>query len=238
MLAIADERISNDCKSALKQFGYSVLTLPSFPLLSKPVSSHPDMLIFIINNTIITHKLYYDIAKTQIDKISKAANLKLILSYEKVSCVYPDDVLFNGALVGNRLIGNLNFLSMHIKEQAKRSGIELIHTNQGYAKCSLCPVSDNAIITADNSVFEAAQKNGIDVLKITEGYIELKGYNYGFIGGAAGVDRENVYFCGHLENHPNGKEINAFLKKYNKKAVSLSKEKLYDFGTVMLIDKK
>ncbi len=238
MLAVTDERISDACRYSLEKIGYSTVALPPFHLLAEPVGCHPDMLIFIINNTLITHKLYYDIARKQIDRILEAADLRLVLSREKIGSLYPRDVLFNAAVVGNKVICNLNFVSEHIKEQANICGMELIHINQGYAKCSICPVSDNAVITADNSVFEAAEKSGIDALKITEGSIGLKGYNYGFIGGASGEDRENVYFCGDLEKHPDAIKIKEFCQKHKKRAVSLSEEKLYDFGTVILIDNR
>ena len=236
MLAVTDIRTGEEYKQALENIGCEVVALPRFPLLAEPVSAHPDMLFFIINGKLITHKLYYDIAKQEIDKILIKGNLMLVLSEEKTGEKYPFDVLFNAALVGNKIIGNKNYISKHIISEAEKSGIELVHTNQGYAKCSVCCVGDNAVITADNSVYEAAKQSGIDVLKISEGFVELNGYNYGFIGGATGNDKGNVYFYGDLEKHPDVKKIKVFLNKHNKKAVSLSKEKLYDFGTLVLIN--
>ena len=46
-------------------------------------------------------------------------------------------------------------------------GYEIINVKQGYAKCSICVVSDNAIITADKGIAKAAIQNRIDVLEIT-----------------------------------------------------------------------
>ena len=59
-------------------------------------------------------------------------------------------------------------------------------------------------------------------------------YEYGFIGGATGSDLNNVYFCGELKNHPDSDKIIAFCKKCGKKAVSLSRDRLKDYGTIFL----
>ena len=60
-----------------------------------------------------------------------------------------------------------------------------ISSRQGYSRCSVCVVSDNAIITADEGICRSAEAHGVDVLKIRPGYIDPPGFDYGFIGGQA-----------------------------------------------------
>ena len=105
----------------------------------------------------------------------------------------------------------------------------------GYAKCSICSVGENAIITADPSIAKTAKKNGIDVLKTEASHTRLDGYDCGFIGGASGDDGENIYFCGNLEKHPDGEKIKEFCKKHGRGVVCLSDEPLYDYGTLFFI---
>ena len=97
-------------------------------------------------------------------------------------------------------------------------------------------VSDNALITADKSIYSISQNNGLDALLISEGHVDLNGYGYGFIGGASGAVDSYVLFCGDLSNHPDGERIAEFCQKHGKAPVSLSDEPLYDYGTVMLLD--
>ena len=170
-----------------------------------------------------------------IDNIAKIGCLSLSVSNEKWSQDYPNDVLFNACIVGNKLICNKKTVSNNILSAASEHGYEIINVNQGYTKCSICPVSDNAIITADKCIASACKKNGIDVLLISEGHISLLPYNFGFIGGTSGVYRDSVYFCGALTSHPDGDKITDFCIKHGKKAVSLSKGDLEDVGSIFFI---
>ncbi|MBR4072733.1 MAG: hypothetical protein IKK24_02210 [Clostridia bacterium] len=238
MLAVTDERISPQAVNRLLQYGYENISLPAFSALPQPVSAHPDMLFFQFGNKLITHKLYYKEAKRQLDKICDKCGFELALTDENIGSAYPNDVLFNAAFIGNSIIGNLSFISKHIKTFASENGVKLINTRQGYAKCSICVVSDNAIITPDSGIERDLKRNtDIDVLKISEGFVGLNGYNTGFIGGATGTDSENVYFCGDIEYHPDKDKIIKFCNKYLKNAICLTDTPLYDVGTIMLFNK-
>jgi hypothetical protein len=73
------------------------------------------------------------------------------------------------------------------------------------------------------------------VLLISEGGIELCGYSHGFIGGAGGVTLDTAYFCGDIFSHPDGEKIKNFCHKHKKECISLSKEPLFDVGTLFFI---
>ena len=230
---VTDNRIDKKCESGLKARGFELIKLPLFPELQAPVSAHPDMLVFMRKGKLICHKNYFGIAEGQIKRIAEASGSKILLSSESIGEKYPSDIIFNAAPVGNKLICKRGSVSKLILELY--SSDEIIDVRQGYAKCSVCTVGDNAIITADRSIAKAARENKIDVLQIESSHVSLDGYDCGFIGGASGDDGENIYFCGNIELHPESERIKEFCKKQGRGVVSLSDEPLYDYGTLMFI---
>lgn len=232
-LVIADNRIDKKCETALESRGFELVKLPSFPCLQEPVSAHPDMLLFIDKGRIFCHKDYYSSASAELEKLAREAGLNVAVTEDDVGAEYPLDVIFNAAQVGERLICRRDTLSDSILSLYPENMI--ISVKQGYAKCSVCVVSDNAIITADRSIAPAADKCGIDVLLVSPDGVRLDGYDCGFIGGASGNDGENVYFCGDLDLHPDGKRIKDFCRYHGRGAVSLSDEPIYDYGTLIFL---
>ena len=228
---IVDERIPKKAIAALKDRGFLPFLLPSFKNLAQPVASHPDMLMFF-GDKIFCNREYFDAAKAEISAISDALRLPIELGCEKISDEYPFDIAYNALSVGNFIFGKLDHLSPAVLKYAESRNLTLVDVKQGYTKCSVCKVSESAIITADASIKKAALVHGFDVLLIESGYISLDGYPCGFIGGASGADTENVYFCGNIELHPDAERIKDFCKAHKKAAVSLSDEPLYDIGTM------
>ena len=78
---------------------------------------------------------------------------------------YPADVPLNAALFGNYAILNPKTVCKNIDF----SGRSLIPVRQGYTKCSVVPVTENAIITDDVSIASASQKSGLAVLLVSKG---------------------------------------------------------------------
>lgn len=235
MIALIDRRIDNASLLSLQNTGAELFLMPPADYLQGGVASHPDMLVFCGFGKLFCHERYYAENKKLIDSITKKADLMLVPSNEPTAEDYPYDVLFNAALVGNKLICNEKTVSRLILCEAESFGCEIIHVPQGYTKCSTCIVSDNAIITADAPIFEACQGAGIDSLLISAGHIFLPDYDYGFIGGASGALFDKVYFCGNIDLHPDGERIKEFCKRYGKNAISLSSNKLFDIGTILFI---
>ena len=232
--AIIDKRMPTDCKSSLNSLGFEVLELPPFSALSKSVASHPDMLLFF-GHKIFCHKDYYNEAKDVLDKVSSVSGTEIILSSEEINEKYPNDILFNAVKLGDYIFGKADSVSGLIKNYAEQENTTLVNVRQGYTKCSVCKVSENAIITADEGITKAAKKQGIEVLKISEGHITLDGCDYGFIGGASGSDEKNTYFCGNIDLHTDGEAIKEFCKAHGRPAISLGKDRLYDVGTIFFI---
>ena len=232
-IAVCDCRIHEAARKKLEDFCDRMILLPPFCDLQNSVASHPDMLIFPIikEKIILTHGNYLDICKKQFE----STDYNIVPIPEKASEKYPNDILLNAAVVGDRLIGRLSHVSSAIKDFAERNDLKTADTRQGYARCATCIVSENAIITADPSIIKCASALGIDILEINEGNILLSDCNFGFIGGASGNDGDNLFFCGDITAHPDGEKIAEFCKKHKKNLVSLSKEPLQDVGTIFFL---
>ena len=232
MLAVTDIKAPTECTEALQKKGLEVVLLPPLPLLPAPVASHPDMLIFQAGKRLLTHREYYKIARSQLETICRTAYLELTFIDETVGDTYPHDVLLNAACVGNSVIFSQKAISEQIKEYCADQRKKTISVKQGYTKCSVCIVSDNAIITADRGIASAARSAGIDVLTISPGHVSLEGYDTGFIGGASGRCGDTVYFCGDISTHPDHAALRNFCAYHGKKIVCLGNTPLTDVGTI------
>ena len=111
-----------------------------------------------------------------------------------------------------------------------------ISSRQGYSRCSVCVVNDNAIITADEGICRSAEARGVDVLKIRPGYIDLPGFDYGFIGGASfKISDTKLAFTGRLDRHPDAERIIEFVSLHNVDIVYITDKPAFDIGGVIPI---
>lgn len=232
--AIVNLAFPENAMADLSRRGFDVIPIPSSKDLVVPMSQHPDMLIFCGFDAVVCQKNYYNENRNTIDLIANGK--KLIVSDENIGKEYPLDAIFNAAVVGNNLLCNKKYISKHILELTKENGINIIHVNQGYTKCSTLIVNNNDIITSDRGIHAAAQKAGINSLLIGAGNIELLPYEYGFIGGATGMYGNNVYFCGSLNEHPDKEKICEFIRSCGKEFVFLPFEKLSDMGSILFLE--
>ena len=203
--AVADCRISSEIEHELSAYADKVLRLPPHSALASPVASHPDMLLWNYRNRIITFADYLKTAKDVFDALERIG-YEIVADAVLPTSVYPFDIPLNCALVGNKIIANKKYASKLIIG----TGLEILHTRQGYAKCATVTLSDNAVISADKSVCQVAKENGIDALLIADGHIRLDGYSTGFIGGCTGVTSNEILFTGNVFSHPDGQKISDF----------------------------
>lgn len=232
-IAVCDSRIPSSAKNKLYEYCDRIILLPPFSALSEPVSAHPDMLIFpaVSERIIFTHGAYMD----ECEKALCETGYEIVPISERAAESYPDDILLNAAQIGNYIFGKRANISSSVISYAEKNGLNIVDIKQGYAKCSICKVTENVIISADPSVLKVAERLNIDALKISEDGVDLRGYDKGFIGGASGNDGKNIFFCGDIRKHPDGEKIIEFCNLHGKNAVSLSEEKLYDVGTIFFI---
>lgn len=213
----------------LRDLGYSIIPDERVTCFLSYEQDHADMQCLIIDNTAFVLSCCKQLA----DALSK--DYHVVLCDGNISGTYPANVGLNAVVLGKRLICRIPSLNSKVKKYCGNHGYELIHVNQGYAKCSCAVVSDNAIITADNGVYSSLKELNIDILKIEEGRVRLDGAGYGFIGGAGGYDRDShtLYFCGNICLHPDYDSISSFCEKHGTKIISLTEDELTDIGGIV-----
>jgi len=160
---------------------------------------------------------------------------QVICGEAEIGGTYGDDCAYNILMMGKYAFHNTKFTPPKAKKLFESLGIELIHVNQGYTKCAVAPVEENAAITADPSIKKAMDALGIDCLLIDWQGVSLPGFSYGFFGGCGGRISEKEFFvCGSLKNHPSKDKICGFLEKYNYVLKESGENDLKDVGSIII----
>lgn len=149
---------------------------------------------------------------------------------EKLGPSYPENIRYNAACTGKYFIHNLKHTDPELLERA--TSLEKIHVSQGYAKCNMVIVDEGSIITSDRGIYKAC-RNELDVLLIQPGHVRLRGFPYGFLGGASGRIGDTLVFNGNLEQHPDFVSIKNFIKKRSLDLVYFRQYPLEDIGSII-----
>ena len=198
----------------LAEYGYDIIPSKKIEEFAEPEQLHADMQALRINDRLFTLK-----------NCAKKAGEK-----------YPENVLLNCLFIGNTLYGRLDSVDDTVLDYCREEDIKLVNVNQGYTKCSSLQVAENAVITADKSIEKALKNNGAEVLLISPGNIELKGFDYGFIGGAGFYNNGTVYFFGNVKKHPDYDKIKQFCDSYNSDIEILCQDMpLTDIGSAVVL---
>ena len=233
IFALVDERISDKCFSALKDHGFFPIRLPKMPSLPAPIASHTDILCFKLGKKIFFSESYFGEFS---DILSPLATNNILLTRKSQGNKYPLDAIFNGLVMNNTLFCKTDSFSNEILEYAKEQKIRTVHVNQGYPACTTLKISENAAITSDKGMKKWLSEENISVLYIESGSVSLPPYEYGFIGGAAALFEDKVYFIGDISKHPESEKILKFIEENGKSAVSLSDEPLADLGGIIFLN--
>ncbi len=226
---LCDPYLSDECKNKLCSMGFSVLEIPAYNKLPKQIASHPDILIFKLNDgSLLMGDEYYRAFSDFYDSLG----VKIVTDRLGPHGEYPSDVLFDALAIGDTLYGKKGAVSELLVKNYPR----FVPVNQGYTRCSVAMIDECSAVTADKGIASALIRDGISVLEIGAGNIELNGYNCGFIGGAGGKLSSDTYcFFGDLCSHPDGEAIRLLVEEKKIKAVSLSGGPLCDHGSLIVI---
>lgn len=149
---------------------------------------------------------------------------------EKLGPAYPANIRYNAACTGKYFIHNLQHTDPDLLERT--ASLEKIHVSQGYTKCGTVIVDEDSIITADMGIYNACREK-LDVLLIQPGYVKLRRFPYGFLGGASGRIGDALVFNGNLEQHPDFAAITAFIAARGLKPVYFRQYPLEDIGSII-----
>ena len=228
-LGIIDGRAEDSIKLELKKRDIKLILTEKCTELYDAISYHPDVLIHHLGgkDIIAAPNTPYSIIS---DLESNEFNV--IKGRKKVGAKYPEDIAYNVARIGKNAVCNIKYTDEYLLDSLKDRGVNIIDTNQGYSKCSVCIVAEDALIVSDEGIYNTLSKYNFDILKIRSGFIELKGVNYGFIGGASGfVSNDTLAFSGNVTKHPDYKKIMEFATRHGVNIISLSQNTMSDIGT-------
>lgn len=164
---------------------------------------------------------------------------------KKLGRNYPGNIIYNAVCTGKYFIHNLRYTDPMLIEAAglwHETGFPgqpfiKINVKQGYTRCCCLPVDDTSFITSDRGIARSLTEAGACVLTISEGNIDLPGFDYGFIGGCAGhliIDgRRTVVFNGDLSSHPDYEKIAAFIKDRDIDLKFFDDHTLTDIGSIL-----
>lgn len=231
---IIDYRTDEEIVISLKKLGFKVIPTTFNDSVSTPLCGHADMQICkCADDLYVCAPVCFEYYKKRLAEY----NVKIICGNTDLDCNYPGDIAYNVAWMGKLMIHNFKYTDLYIRQFAIQANLKTINVSQGYSKCNICIVSDNAVITSDRGIYNTLIDNNIDVLLISEKNIGIVGWEYGFIGGASGkISKNTLAFCGDITAHPDYRKIADFCLKYDVKCVSLSKKRLMDLGSIILVD--
>lgn len=213
--------------ASLKKYGIKCIEICNNQYLNTTLASHPDI-------NLLNIKKGYLFLNKGISAGEGLEKFETEFTDEDVNDTYPGDVRLNCVVIGKKLICNKDTVSKKIIDFAYNNSYTIIHSKQGYSKCSVCVVNEECIITDDESIYKSVQNYFNDVLLVAKGSVLLNGYYYGFIGGASGIIGKNkLAFNGRIDSHPDCNSIIDLAAKYNVEIIELINSRLTDIGSII-----
>ena len=223
---ICSHKITREIERSLAGLGLEAVKLRGIAKFGEfhPLAYHPDMFCFKLR---AGAWVFYEGAYENNRAVLDGLGLELIIERDPASGEYPHYIGLNCARVGGRLICAKKYANAKILSLAD----DIIDVKQGYARCSVC-IAGEAVITADRNIY--GNYPGSKLL-IEPGHIDLTGYDYGFIGGCSGFFDGALLFAGDISAHPDYLRIRDFCEHQAVGLVSLSRERLRDYGGLFVI---
>ena len=229
-IVIIGEKYCKILQNGIKNLGINALFMPDNPYVDPRLSGHADLSVLHLGGDRLLLAPY--MKGSSFSRQLEDRGFDIQFADIEQSALYPNDAQMNVCILGNKVIYNPQTGSDAIvKYITIGNGAIQVSSRQGYSRCSVCVVNDNAIITADEGICRSAKAHGIDVLKIRPGYIDLPGFDYGFIGGASfKLSDTKLAFTGGLDKHPDAERIIEFASLHNIDIVYITDNPAFDIG--------
>lgn len=205
----------------LSDFGAEVISFPPNGDLPAGTARHADLSLHYLGNGRFFNAEGFTVKGTETDGFCRVGNS------------YPADCALNCAETGRFVICNPRVVSAELLGMLSER-YAVIPVKQGYTKCSTAVADANSVITEDEGITLAAEKYGLDVLRIRPGYVKLPGYDRGFFGGCSGLIAKDVFFVnGDLRRHPDAQKITDFLSARGITAAYPRNTDITDIGSII-----
>ena len=232
-IAIVDGRIDQEIENNLKRMNLRTIKTIKCNEVHESISYHPDIVIHPINHTTLI--IAPNVFEYYQENLSNMG-INLIKGEKYLNSKYPDDIAYNVGRLKGIAIHNFKYTDEILKFYLKKENLDFVNVSQGYTKCSLAVVGEDAAITADYPMYKKLSSLGYRILLIQPGYVSLEGQNYGFIGGTNGsLCNGKSVISGSIDEHPNKDEILKFFAQNNTNLKFLSQKNILDIGTIITL---
>ena len=221
---LVDRNMPYESQQLLKSFGITLIKTIPIENIIDCTATHPDMQFAVIKeNTALVCAKAIEYYKSVLPEFN-------LIPIKGVRSPYPNDCIINITRLGDKCFAG--------EHQAARidalKDFELVKVKQGYTKCSICILNENAIITADKSISDAALNHNIRVYRLPDDCIRLSGYSHGFWGGACGLIGNGIlFFNGDITRLECENELREILKKEKIEPVYPKGLDLEDNGSII-----
>lgn len=245
-----DSRIRGKEEEKLKELGYILIKLPKSENVYEEISSHTDIFVSKIENTIVIEKDMYESLKRESKEFGKLLEenreknkYEIIKSEKSLGKTYPDDIALNVSFLGRFAIHNFKHTDKVLLRKIEEFGYEKISINQGYSNCSIAKLGNSLCITADKSVKETLESFGIEVFLFEGSARNIKLLNgekfsnlSGFIGGCTALLEDNFVVFGDLELIDKENKLREFINSKNINIIDFEKMQVVDYGSLIAVD--
>lgn len=231
MIAIVDRAYYDILRDKLNKF--NINSFPSFEsrILKGAVKTHPDMSLFKYDEeTLIASRESFD----YYNEIFKGTKINIINADEDPHEKYPSDVKFNALRAGEHLICKKDVCAEAIVSCFDEG--KIINSSQGYVKCSVIDIGSEYFASDDKYLYEIIKSLGQKCILLDKGFVKIKDYDYGFIGGASGYARDKIFLTGKIINEANRIRLEEFSREINKELIYLTEYDIFDIGTLMIME--
>ena len=227
---VAVSSLAERVKNALASAKIAVIPVEPNENLPKGIASHADLQLLHLGGKSVLTSACSENTKDMLNALGFEHE-----EMEKAAGdIYPQDCLINMTFLGKNSILNPDTVDPKILQFLEKNDYNMIAVKQGYTKCAILSVCEDAIITADHGIAKIAEDYGIEVLEIRDDKIHLEGYANGFIGGCGGMVEKGILgTSGDLRSIQDCNNIKDFLRNRNIYAENLGGKELWDIGGIL-----
>lgn len=173
-----------------------------------------------------------------IDTLNKTLSpVRVLPGSSEVGQKYPHSCIYNGITIGTHFLHNVAYTDKALLKVVNDSKYKILNVMQGYTNCNIVTVDETSIITSDSGIARSIRESApeIDVLSVSPGFVQLKGFAHGFLGGTSGKIDDYIIFNGNLKAHPDFEAIKRFIETRNLKLKYFENYPLTDIGSILTV---
>jgi hypothetical protein len=228
MIILSDHKIPGAAKKKLESYGEVVL-LKTSGIVYDALSGHPDIFLCRVNTELVVAPNLPESYKSILEK----NDIAFIPGESFVGDKYPETAAYNAVFDGNRLIHNFRYTDSVLTQIAE--DLDLVHVNQGYARCNLLALGNNTFVTSDHGIQRVLEHYGFNVLFTDPSDIRLPGVRHGFFGGCCGIHGNDLFILGSLSQLQQGNDVREFIETHGYRIIELYNGPLFDGGGLLFL---